>query len=385
MNVNFRINLNFKDQLIQEFLFDTKVSTLEVPLTIPNGYELNTGTYRENHSVYENNIPFSVREEFATFENGVNIGSNFFISTYGYSIRVSVRAYLILKLGLDATVIDIAKNLFVKYNFSTDGDLYGWIKNELQKEENSLLKENMFMIDSSVLLEKIGARITINDEQKQQFLSVYQEQFFPKKSLVNIVPNSNDKETTLHDWAEDMKISFAKIGEELLLNEDKPKETKEIQSLPMGTDLNAKSLDIINDILSTVVPSQCGEMKSQRDKLLTLFAWFEIKVEWRQLTIENDCFTIEISYPVILTRESHLVLYIYYAVPRSIGNTLLEIVKVCATRAALAGGVLGLALANPAAAIVVFKTLFGRCVEDEIIKCSNPGILTLKEIVNDWH
>lgn len=386
MDINFKVDLDFKEQKIQDFIYaeskNEEDKFLEILPKIPDNFYIDVNSYREKKSVYQNTINFLVREEYAVFQNKQNIGSNFFTTIYGQNIDVSVRAYLILKSDVTNEVKLQAENLVSQYNFTTDGDLYLWIKSKL----TDVLKEDMFIIDTSILIEKIGKRITIDDKQVQSFLTAYTDKnAYPKKSIIDIVTNANDKRTTLADWAEDMKITFSKIGEQLLTNEEHPKETKEIQTLPLGVKADDKALGLINDILSTIIPTECGVMKPQQQRLLTLYGWFEIKVEWRQAIIENDCFKIVINYPVFLSRESRMVLYIYYATPENVGNTLLDIVIVCAKRAALAGGVLGLVLGNPAAAIVVFKTLFGRCVEEEIVKCSNPGILTLKEIVNDWH
>lgn len=100
--------------------------------------------------------------------------------------------------------------------------------------------------------------------------------------------------------------------------------------------------------------------------------------------IRIGCSDIIISLPVIRIRNAQIVFYIYYSVPDDITQVLLKIMTVCATRAALEAAVLGVITSNPAVAIAVFNNQFKNCIQQEALKCINPGIMTLKE-TDEWH
>lgn len=91
------------------------------------------------------------------------------------------------------------------------------------------------------------------------------------------------------------------------------------------------------------------------------------------------CSSITIVYPVLQFRISELVLFVYYFYPNDVRRTVLKIIETCAIRSALAGGVVGVVVGNPGAAISTFNALFKRCIEREVKECINPGIVTIKE------
>ena len=60
----------------------------------------------------------------------------------------------------------------------------------------------------------------------------------------------------------------------------------------------------------------------------------------------------------------------------------------CAIASGIAAGVVGVALANFAAAIAAFKAVFTACITDkvgELISCLDPGLAIIDKTVTDRH
>lgn len=121
--------------------------------------------------------------------------------------------------------------------------------------------------------------------------------------------------------------------------------------------------------------------------VMTLLAWPEFKLEWYTHTIKIGCSRIKIKLPRLLTRTAEIVLYATVAVARrDVDDTLMRMIGECAVGSALVGGVVGVVMANFAAALAAFKALFERCIYIKLgqhVACLVPE-LVLITVKGEW-
>ena len=370
-NLNTQIDLDFSDSKIQKFLFDQNQTEISfVPPETqgfssagerPNG-ELNPPTER---------IEFPVTELWL-LEQGNNPSGTIKVNVIcGQELSINIFYRLYLQDGIAESPKNRALFLFSEYDPANHGDdISAWVNANLSDD----LDSSMFMLESIVALEKIGDRYDVDDSQRRALLALYGQDDYNTSGQIHMVYNG---EYTVEQWANETQATLRKIGEEQS-KDDEPPVASEVQEVPPGqADLQLGT--ILDEITSDIIPSDCGVMRREEDKLLTLFSWPEFKIEWRKKRIKIGCSTITITYPILRTRTSKIVFYVYYSLPRNVGATVFKIASTCAIRSALGGGVVGIVMGNPAAALATFNALFKRCIEREVVKCIHPGLLTLKE------
>lgn len=370
-NINTQINLDFSDSRIQKFLFEENQTqvTFDPPITQgftaaderPNG-ELNPPT---------ENIEFPITELWL-LEQGNNPSGTIKVNVIcGQELSIGIVYRLHLKDGIAEAPKNRALTLFAEYDPAIHGDdISAWVKSNLSDG----LESSMFILESVVTLEKVGTRYDVDDSQRRALLALYGQDDYDTSGQIHMVYNGD---YTIEQWGNETKATLRKIGEEQS-KDDEPPVASEIQEVPPGQ-ADQQLGTILDQITGAIIPSDCGVMQREEHKLLTLLSWPEFKIEWRKKRIKIGCSTITITYPVLRTRTSRIVFYVYYSLPRSVGATVFKIASTCAIRSALGGGVVGIVMGNPAAALATFNALFKRCIEREVVKCIHPGLLTLKE------
>ena len=391
MNVNFEVKVNFQEKELQNFLFDELSNKYKLEPTVPIGFTFDEKDIlindKNKYSAYKDTIEFLVKEFWSvqqeniseTEKNYLLNDKNEVVVVYGQEIEFNPEYRLYFKEGgVNDDVKSKIRDIIKIYDFQKDGEFIDWLK--IKIDEDDKLSEDFFIIDTLIQLTKVNKKKEIDVTQRDALLKLYNDNTSPQlNSKVDLIPGN---EETLFHWAKSLKIKITKTGEELAENFSPITDKNEIE-VPKG-ELNNLDIDnIVDGILGVLFPSDCGEMRAFKEKLLTLFGWPEFKIDWQDIEIKIGCSKIIISVPVLKTRNASLVFYIYYQLPVNVDNTLKRIAFVCAERAALAGCVLGIITSNPAAAIIAFGDLFERCILEEVKKCLDPGILTIKE-VDDW-
>jgi hypothetical protein len=323
----------------------------------------------EQHPPIEG-LEYLVTELWSVEQNGSSIGVVKADVSFIQDVQITIDYWLFLKDDAPDSAKAHAKDLLERYDPATDGeDIPAWVASNLGPE----LKDDMYFLESAVHLKKAGVRKESNIDQRRALFALYgKDDDWEIRSEIHLVGDLN-----MPQWSQRNGIDLRQIGEEPQ-KLDAPTEAREIREVPQGQ-ADQQLGTILDEILDVVVPSDCGQMDREEHKLLSLAAWPEFKIEWRKKRIKIGCSTITITYPVLRTRNSKLIFYVYYSLPRYVGRTVFKIAETCAIRSALGGGVVGVVLGNPAAALATFNALFKRCIEREVVKCIHPGLMTLKE------
>ncbi|HBV14283.1 hypothetical protein [Chryseobacterium carnipullorum] len=387
LKTNFETKIDFTERKIQEFLFDKNQQNYQRSPTAKSGFFYSNDKVANDHTInasYKQKVKYSVREFWCVIQNNISVQNNPITIVYEQEVDINPEYLIYFKEGMSDESIAYAKNIISQYRFDTGIDVEEWIESKL----NILLTEDMFYIETSLNITKTGERIEFNTDQRYAFLRVYHlidedlEKEKPVKSQVHIIDDGD-----LSHWQKESKTRLEKLKyEELILGIIEPKQDPAIKEYPVNTAIPEaqKITDVLSAISSSLIPSDCGVMNFKTIKLLTLFNFPEFKVEMIDHRIRIGCSDIIISLPVLRIRNAQIVFYIYYSVPDDITQVLLKIMTVCATRAALEAAVLGVITSNPAVAIAVFNNQFKNCIQQEALKCINPGIMTLKE-TDEWH
>jgi hypothetical protein len=394
MNINFKTKLDSRNQELQEYLFDVSklagVDQFKIEPSILNNFTYEPIDSRLNdvtkYASIEKDIQFSVKEEYIVKQQTLNeqrqiigtvsVGTNQVTTIWEQKISINPEVRIYFKNGILDTSKNLARTFINNYDYDTDGDLQSWINTKLTAE----LTSDMFYIDSALIIDKVGSKQPVNLTQRTALFQLYGKlEGYDTTSRLGQSFNI-DGDTNLSSWSKNPKIILEPYGEELISNYSKPQVSKNIQEVPFGQLTDVKIDDIIGIIINSIGAEGCGEMKTIKDKLLTIAGWPEFMIVWLETTVEVGCVQITISYPVMRTRTASLNFYIYYSLPENLQSTIFIMARNCAINAALAGGVLGVITGNPAIAMASFSALFEECIKSQAIKCLNPGIVTIKEV-----
>ncbi|PQA92958.1 hypothetical protein B0A69_12360 [Chryseobacterium shigense] len=386
LKINFETRIDFTEKKIQEFLFDKNQQNYQVNPPVKSGFFYASDKVANDQMInasYQQKVTYSIREFWSVIQNNISVQNNPITIVYEQEVDINPEYLIYFREGISNEALAYAKDIISQYRFDTGIAIEEWIQSKL----NMILTEDMFYIDTSLYITKIGDRIEFNADQRYAFLRVYRlieedpSKDKPVKSQVHIIDDGD-----LSHWQKESKTRLEKLKyEELILDNIEPKQNPTIKEYPANSPIPEaqKITDVLSVISSSLIPSDCGVMNFKTIKLLTLFNFPEFKVEMVDHRIRIGCSDIIISLPVLRMRNAEIVFYIYYSVPDDITQVLLKIMTVCATRAALEAAVLGVITSNPAVAIAVFNNQFKNCIQQEALKCINPGIMTIKE-TDDW-
>jgi hypothetical protein len=144
----------------------------------------------------------------------------------------------------------------------------------------------------------------------------------------------------------------------------------------------------VQQIAKNDTPAQCGELTENDWPILTLAAWPEFKVDWRDFTFDIGCgIRIVLTLPVLQIQISGVDLWVYTRYPSS-WTPVRSIIQQCAFEAALCGAVVGVVLLDPVAGLGAFEAYFEGCITDHLtqtIECMVPGLGLVTSVKNPWH
>ena len=376
MNLNFNVTMDYENPKFQEFLFNDKGFEYTIEPTLDSNFInieidriLNKFSENDEENSAIDEVLFLIKEKWGVYQDTSLKSVNHVIVVYKQKIEIQLEHWLSFATEAQENFKAECRILFKDYKYSVHGgDIQRYINDNL----TSGFDQNLFSIDTAVKIHKIGQKFEFNTKQRDALLSLYSRN--GQSSNIDLLGD-----WSLWRWAEDTGIYLKQIPPDMLELESSPTETTEIRVLNQGETPNQGADAAMNEILSVIVPTECGVMTPRKYKLLTLGQWPEFKIEWMKKRIKIGCCKVTISYPVLKIRISELNFYIYFSLPKNAGNTLFKIAETCAIRSALGAAVIGAVLGNPAAALASFNALFKACIENEIKKCINSGILTLKE------
>jgi hypothetical protein len=376
MNINLETGIKFDSHDVRNFLLDGGRQAYIVEPQIAAGFKLQST--RENSESVEREIEIALAEQWQVEQRGNAISECDVAVTSMRPLKISTKFHLLSQIDTPDAHLKLVVKLFEDYDAAKHGeDIESWVRNSLPAD----VSDAQFRVETTTSITKSGNSRDGNIAQREAFISLYTRKEPRVKSEVVVVPDM-----PFDQWAAEAEVTIRKVGERFLDPNFKPQIAKEIQEVKPYTnegDRVAGVTGLLDAITAEVIPGDCGKMNREDIKLLSLAAWPEFKVEWRDERIRIGCATVVISIPVLKTRISNLNFYVYFALPQEVGRTVIAIGKTCAIRSALGGAVIGVIVGNPAAALVAFNALFRMCIEREVKRCINPGILVLKE-AGEW-
>ena len=376
--IDFSVRLD--DPLLADFLADvaSKNSQFVQTASQPTGFkeahrrknESDTGTLDATFLIRE-----LYRLKLKTVPQGTVAADVFLEQT----LSIWVEYVLYLKDGLAADIVARAQRLVDEYNASNSPDLSAWISEQIK---DGWIADSDLQLLADIHVEKVGKHREVNIAQRLALFRLYGIDPSPISTSIGILP-----ETSFPRWATERNAELELIGTEAT-RRNQPQVGREVAELkpgtPPGSNAQTQVASLLDEVTRNILPSECrGDFRREQQRLVSVFAWPEFKLEWYTITIKIGCARIQISLPRLLVRISNLIIFIYYHVPKRFDEAILTILKNCAIRSALSGAVIGIVVGNPAAAIAAFQSFFVDCLRQDAFACINPGLFLAKE-VGDW-
>lgn len=379
MTINTALKVSFEDQAVYDFITGAEQSFMTEPSDHEGFSEAGRQDNPYSGETPAQRVPFIVTETYQVIQRTSVAGIVTAAVVLAHDVGITPVHILYLRDALEDASKIRAKALLNVFG-KNDGDFVDWLRNQLMGD---WISEEDFSIDVIGRLEKktaVPANINIS-----QRVALYR--------LYGIADPGTDarfeypgSDSSFDQWAKNRGTTLRLIGVEALpiKASSKPETNLVVHELKPGQKMTEADVNnIVQSIVGIVVPSSCGNTRSEKFPLLSVSNWPEFKLEWISISIKIGCARVTISVPVLRTRSAKMVIFVRYERPEKIELTVWEIVKTCAIRGALVGTVTGIILANPAAALVAFQTAFNECVKEEALACLHPGVFLVKE-VTDW-
>lgn len=392
-------DFNFNDPLTQQFLFDETLVEFEQPLEIPDNYtfsNLMSDVRYGNKSIYQD-IDYLVTRRFAVEQSLGEFNEKFCQVNHPcepdpqikqeqptkrqgivdvqerrtQSCKLSCKYVLFLKKDLSSAHSDELRMLFEQYEYDEYTTLEQWIN----LNASPAIKREMYEVGVFIIISKDGDVIKSAIQEAALFKK------YCNDNESQVYPLQGGENMGLTNWIKENKLSLFPLGYVLYKQPDYNANIGEVEE---KNDLNDKTnLDNLAKKFDDYNASTCPGMKSKEKKILSLLDWPEFKIEWKYKWIEIGCSKIRILFPYVRTRTASLNLYIQYVYSVNVAQSILPRIDDCALVAVFQGAVIGVALGNFPAALVVFKTSFTDCIKDYILSCLYPNLLILKHST-DW-
>lgn len=146
---------------------------------------------------------------------------------------------------------------------------------------------------------------------------------------------------------------------------------------------------VFDDIAVLNGPADCGMLSREEPiKIADLFSYLELMVELRTVTFKVGCVHVTLSYPVLMTRTSTVVLYALLAhAPVNFDEYTKKVVVELIITSAVLAGIVFYATASFTVAYETFKgamTIGLKEIFGTMIKCLLPEIVVITK-TGDWH
>jgi hypothetical protein len=374
-SIEFTLNLN--DPSLADFLADVE-GTIRAFVQIaaqPGGF---TETHRRkiDNETQTIDAPFLLRELYRLTLKTAPVGTLAVEVFLEQTLSFWVEYVLFLKDGLAPEKVERARRLVDEYDSRIAPELSTWIAEQIK---DGWLKEDEMALLANIHIEKVDAPREVNVTQRDALFRLYGLKNPPIRTRIDVLP-----ETNFPRWAAERNARLELIGTEAI-RRNQPQVGREIAEMkvgnPPGSTAQAEVGKLLDDITRKILPVEChGDFRREELRLLSVFEWPEFKLEWRTITIKMRCVKIQVKVPWLRVRIAHLIVFIYYHVPKRYDEAIITIVKNCAIRSALAGAVIGVVVGNPAAAVAAFQSFFVDCLREDAFACVNPGLFLAKEV-----
>lgn len=371
--MSVEMSVSFADAPVAAFLVDPDSATHVVRPAPPSDFN-EVGRRDNTRDVERTDAVFPVRELYRLEMNGSAAGVVSADVIKGQTVEVWVEYVVHGHRDLSTEQRERLAGLLDEHD-GQPRDLEAWLQAQIS---DGWIRRDQIVIAGHLHLSKVAAAVDINASQRVALHALYG--LDPQRLATRIELLSDESFT---HWARNRGSSLVPIGFEPIGASDAAdgRYSAEIPASGAGgVAAEAAIGGLLDRVTRVLVPSQCaGGFRRKDARMASVLASPEFKIEWRSATIRVGCARITIPVPIIRTRISNLICFIYYHQPTAADQAMAEIIRICAIRSALTGAVVGIVLGNPAAAMVTFKANFMSCLKEESFACLNPGVYVVKE------
>jgi hypothetical protein len=383
--VDFTYSPELNDPEVFKFISDpARTSPYAAPIPPQPGFDRGQRRLADKKSKMPSSTPGmpdvpitlsgAVREYYTVRQRNAIVGSFSVVVPITQPVEIEVYANLFVRSGLPASVRQRIESAFSAYS---QGDPNQFARQQMGNDVTA----DMFRIVPSFELTKQPSRVP-HTEQLNAVLSTYENVTPPSQGIV-VNLDILGREAPLKTHFAREYISATHIKTEIL--DTFPPSIVDSQHVrevnpddPVGTlaDILTADKDRVDCNLD---PNPLSV------RIATVLAFPEFKLTWEPRSIRIGCFTVILHLPILYVRVGREVLYAYVGHVRNPDQLLIKQVEDCAINAALAGAVIGIVLANFAAALAGFQAVFTNCLQFKglfVAGCFVPGLSLLTEHTN---
>lgn len=295
--------------------------------------------------------------------------------TIEQQVNVVLKAALLLKKNLPQAVQTKIEGWFSQYDPDVHGDPFVYARDRIASDAS--VNVDMFSVVNALSINKIPSTRREHDQQLKALLGLYNGSTAGKIWL-----DTNGQESVSagahfkKSQVRSVLLRSTLVGR--LDNPDKPRDSS--SEVTAGPGDNPKN--IMKDLGDKEAQRlDCGDPATSHEwPVIVLDGWPEFMVELRDFEYKIKCVRVVLRLPVLLTRTAMLQLWASMRIP---GKTIVAEVLTCHFRSALSPSVIGIALANPPAAVVAYLALIEQCIDAKLgkaIPCLIPGLTLIKTV-----
>ncbi|WP_250501738.1 hypothetical protein [Caballeronia sp. AZ7_KS35] len=316
---------------------------------------------------------------------GSTVGSFDTFSPVTQTIELTI--YAMLTIADRATDKERAAIQSAFSNYDGSVDAHEFARKEMEKA--GISDADLFDVACTFSVNKKGAP-TEHTEQRDATLAPYQKR---GGGMVNHGPEVGkpQEREELGSYFDKRKLTAILIfREEVMILPSPSTEPNRIQDPPNPE----KSIEkLANDEGAKTEGCGGAQFRVRSYDIVTLLEYPEFKVDWRRFEVKVGCVRVVISLPIVQTRTGQLDLWAYVRTPDNAdanGKYFVQVLERCVFRAALSGGVVGIATGNLLAAIETFRAVFIECLKqalNDLVNCLLPSLALIGKTKpgSDWH
>src|SRR6266404_1305875 len=332
-------------------------------------------------------LSWGERETWEVYEGlppGIMVGSFDVVVPKDQQVEVEVLSVLWIENNTKATLQDKIKEAFNAYQYkeNTDSeDAIEYARTKLATETE--IKTGMFSVEITFSIVKVSGTRMTHPQQRDALLNLYKGEV---RGTILTDPNLPPENLEVKDRSYFAKRHFRA---KQLVKDPKPVEGVTANPRPpvhgAEDDKKQSSTKIIEDIIKIereAMNCSLDLIKPPKEwPIMILAAWPEFKVEWRDFTYTIGCgVQFVLRLPVLQTRTTGLELWAYAQYASGQLPAIYQVVETCVFKSALAGGVIGIAMANIEVAVSVFVSLLQQCLAVQVVLCLIPGLALITRV-----
>lgn len=372
MSFQQSIVVDLQDEKLVQFVIEHSVGQeTEIIPEFQNGFfvarKRKAGT--SNQKVY-----WTVLEEWAIcydHKNPKTLGTKEVRCFASKSVAVDLNTNLLVSSSIDAGTQKAIVDAFLAFDETAHGDPQDYIAEQLRNHPEVTRK--MFQVALGYTVRVAGNEV-LDTRERDIFIDSF-------KGPGSIVTDPSGKRENRSEYIKKHDIFPRPLGSQIFPGI--------MPALPDPDKIETTDPQATAEERARKEAPECSHTKTEVHDVADLLHWIEIKVIWSEARVDLGCgnyFTFK--YPEFRSREVSYILCSALTAPDPVDQHVKQAVMDCFWMSALSAAVVGVAMANPKAALIAFKALFSSCVIAKfkaMIDCVNVDLFIQVRVVKDWH